>query len=75
MKLSQRESVKLKQNLPADATKRIHQALKGKISTRMIQMIIAGSWGDRHGVLKLAADIAMKEKAKRASVKKALKNL
>jgi hypothetical protein len=58
LRLTEKESDRLKALLPKDATKRLSKQCK--ISERMVRYILAGANNDEHGVIEAA--IALRDK-------------
>lgn len=65
----------LKKHLPTSTTSEIFKLLKGKVSKRLIQLVIKGSATDYHNIIPKAIMIAKREKQKKELFKKHIKQL
>ncbi len=75
MRITKRESVKLKSSLPKGAVSKIVTRMNKKVGSRMVQMILSGTAEDIHGVIDYAIDLAIKEKERRKSLNKKISEL
>lgn len=65
----------LKKHLPISTTSEIYKKLKGKVSKRLIQMVINGTASDYHNIIPKAILIAKREKEKKELLNKHIKQL
>lgn len=65
----------LKKYLPVSTVSSIHKQLKGKVTKRLIQLVIAGKATDHHNIINKAIIIAKKEKFKHDRLNKTIQQL
>lgn len=66
---------KLKLNLPLNYSKIIAEKIKNVVSERQVQYVINGTHADLHGIIPIALEMALEEKAKKEAIAKRMAKL